>query len=442
MLYINSPKGIALPNANAFHHFFHKFYKSQKIVSTKLSIMMDTCYQLRKIGLPSSVEKVKNCHQITSSTTLIGRGQAADIFLDSTIRKGLISRAHAQIIQREVEGGPPQYEIFDTSLNGTYVNDVRINGSVVLQEGDAITFGHIRGSLLKPGTHAPQKETEFLFRFENCSDFNKGLIDKNKLQNTKSSVFMSPKSPSTIVGENIELGTTTYNHEELSPPEKKIKYQTPNNANNRFTISDEEDFRQVIENATSKINTPPTDEASSDEGSFVINLDNDDQTPKLPLRNKNLLNHDSSYLNSKESSVISSSNSNDSDVETESESEYIEEGDSGSERSEEIPDDSSDNEILTERRLTNRRRSSKSNNTINNKNNKKNISKNSTKKGKNNLVHDKCASKNCKIATSSKKTVTWVQCDYCDAWYHVSCSGLKVSDVKKKGAMFNCGCSY
>ena len=106
-------------------------------------------------------------YRIISGTTLIGRGQAVDIFLDSNIRKGLISRAHAQIILKDGEDKKTIYEIFDSSLNGTYVNDVRINGSVVLKEGDTIAFGHLRGSLIKPGTLAPQKETEFLFKVNN-----------------------------------------------------------------------------------------------------------------------------------------------------------------------------------------------------------------------------------------------------------------------------------
>ena len=102
--------------------------------------------------------------RLTSSTTIIGRGQTVDIFLDSSIRKGLISRAHAQIIQSNGENGVPVYSIFDTSLNGTYVNDRRVKGSIVLKEGDTVAFGHLCGSKILPGALGPQKETEFLFK--------------------------------------------------------------------------------------------------------------------------------------------------------------------------------------------------------------------------------------------------------------------------------------
>lgn len=86
-----------------------------------------------------------------------------DIFLDSNIRKGLISRAHAQIIRKTVND-EDIYEIFDTSLNGTYVNDFRIKGSQILKEGDVVAFGHLRGFVIKQGERAPQRETEFLFK--------------------------------------------------------------------------------------------------------------------------------------------------------------------------------------------------------------------------------------------------------------------------------------
>lgn len=54
--------------------------------------------------------------------------------------------------------------MYDTSLNGTYVNDVRIKESHILKDGDKIAFGHLRGALIDPGEIAVQKETEFLFK--------------------------------------------------------------------------------------------------------------------------------------------------------------------------------------------------------------------------------------------------------------------------------------
>ncbi len=70
---------------------------------------------------------------------------------------------HARII-RTSKGDDYQYELCDTSLNGTYVNDFKIFGSVKLKPGDVIGFGHTRGAVLQAGDYAPQKDSEFLFK--------------------------------------------------------------------------------------------------------------------------------------------------------------------------------------------------------------------------------------------------------------------------------------
>jgi len=36
-------------------------------------------------------------------------------------------------------------------------------GSVVLNDGDCVTFGHMTGQILKPGTHVRQPESEYQF---------------------------------------------------------------------------------------------------------------------------------------------------------------------------------------------------------------------------------------------------------------------------------------
>ena len=96
--------------------------------------------------------------------TYIGRGKTADMFLDSNIRKGLISRAHAHILKQTTDTGDVIFRIYDTSLNGTYINDVRIKNNEILKEGDVIAFGHLKGAIIDPGEFAPQEESEFLFK--------------------------------------------------------------------------------------------------------------------------------------------------------------------------------------------------------------------------------------------------------------------------------------
>lgn len=63
--------------------------------------------------------------RLTSEVTRFGRHSGNDYFLDSTETLLLVSRWHAEI-HRTVNDGNVQYIIRDGSLNGTYVNDVRV----------------------------------------------------------------------------------------------------------------------------------------------------------------------------------------------------------------------------------------------------------------------------------------------------------------------------
>ena len=56
-------------------------------------------------------------------------------------------------------------------------------------------------------------------------------------------------------------------------------------------------------------------------------------------------------------------------------------------------------------------------------------------------THDSCSSWDCKRPSGANKVITWVQCDDCDAWYHVACSGLSAKQAKREDTNFHCGCS-
>ncbi|KAG2469022.1 transcription factor 19 [Polypterus senegalus] len=49
-----------------------------------------------------------------------------------------------------------------------------------------------------------------------------------------------------------------------------------------------------------------------------------------------------------------------------------------------------------------------------------------------------CAAQHCHFP--QEETVQWVQCDDCDAWYHVACVGCSYSTIKDSSAEFHCGC--
>ena len=53
-----------------------------------------------------------------------------------------------------------------------------------------------------------------------------------------------------------------------------------------------------------------------------------------------------------------------------------------------------------------------------------------------------CASVDCLHPHNKQNVVSWVQCDDCNAWYHVKCTGLTLKSVKPKTAKFHCGCVW
>ena len=77
----------------------------------------------------------RRMHDIKEATVTVGRGPESDIFLDDVT----VSRKHA-----EIERGERGYRIRDVgSLNGTYVNRVRVD-AVDLRNGDEIQVGKYR----------------------------------------------------------------------------------------------------------------------------------------------------------------------------------------------------------------------------------------------------------------------------------------------------------
>jgi pSer/pThr/pTyr-binding forkhead associated (FHA) protein len=77
----------------------------------------------------------RRMHDLQDALVTVGRGQESDIFLDDVT----VSRKHAEIVRGD--GG---YRIRDVgSLNGTYVNRVRVD-AVDLRNGDEIQVGKYR----------------------------------------------------------------------------------------------------------------------------------------------------------------------------------------------------------------------------------------------------------------------------------------------------------
>jgi hypothetical protein len=81
----------------------------------------------------------RRMHDIGEELVTVGRSPESDIFLDDVT----VSREHAEIFRRE-EPNEKGFRIRDAgSLNGTYVNRVRVD-SVDLRNGDEIQIGKYR----------------------------------------------------------------------------------------------------------------------------------------------------------------------------------------------------------------------------------------------------------------------------------------------------------
>lgn len=77
----------------------------------------------------------RRMHDLGDEVVTVGRGQESSIFLDDVT----VSRKHAEIVH-----GNSGYRIRDVgSLNGTYVNRVRVD-AVDLRNGDEIQVGKYR----------------------------------------------------------------------------------------------------------------------------------------------------------------------------------------------------------------------------------------------------------------------------------------------------------
>jgi pSer/pThr/pTyr-binding forkhead associated (FHA) protein len=71
-------------------------------------------------------------YPIPAAGLLIGRHQSCDVVLTSL----RASRRHARVVR-----GPDGYTLLDDSVNGVVVNGVRVDGRIVLKQGDIIGIG-------------------------------------------------------------------------------------------------------------------------------------------------------------------------------------------------------------------------------------------------------------------------------------------------------------
>ncbi|KAI8519739.1 hypothetical protein Bbelb_029960 [Branchiostoma belcheri] len=100
--------------------------------------------------------------------TFIGRGDNVHYLVSSAAwqQRIFLSRRHCRLVRSQADDS---HRLIDSSMTGVYVNDVKIAGSCVLEEGDVVTFGHPKGDTIQAGTRVRQPDSEHQFVFEACS---------------------------------------------------------------------------------------------------------------------------------------------------------------------------------------------------------------------------------------------------------------------------------
>ncbi|XP_052816315.1 uncharacterized protein LOC128242920 isoform X2 [Mya arenaria] len=158
-------------------------------------------FHLRRIGPAASKSGVADVMDFNKVTCIIGRSvDKVDYVIDSSsyIQSACLSRCHARVVRQEGN----QHTLYDDSLNGVFINNIKISGFCVLREGDRVTFGHPTGVRLPSGMRVRQPDSEHQFMFEACccvqTDQSDPAHEDSTLQQAHSSqegTFKKPVNP-------------------------------------------------------------------------------------------------------------------------------------------------------------------------------------------------------------------------------------------------------
>ncbi|KAH3768967.1 hypothetical protein DPMN_170188 [Dreissena polymorpha] len=192
-------------------------------------------FHLRRIGQRASKAGVADTMDFYNVTYIIGRSvDKVDFVIDSNtyIQSACISRCHARIVRQAGN----QHRLYDDSLNGVFVNNIKIEGSCVLREGDRVTFGHPTGMRIPAGSRVRQPDSEHQFMFEACrcglhiqtvatdqTDIVKGgLEEEQKAEFKKPEVVVEAGSRSATSHYRVpRFQTETLTHDDMAFMEKE-----------------------------------------------------------------------------------------------------------------------------------------------------------------------------------------------------------------------------
>ncbi|GAB1602262.1 hypothetical protein Ahia01_000505300 [Argonauta hians] len=178
-------------------------------------MLEETCnVVLRHVG-PQNLDASSCPAFITlkNGKTTFGRHPHNDCRIDSSTYKNFISRWHCKIESSQQAGGDSVvFKIYDSSLNGTFVNDFRVSkDGCELKNGDKIIFGHLNGANISAGSFARQPKSVFQYVFQHA-DSHPVLSAKDKNYNN---VWTNPCSKSVYKMDVSKLSTEYFGYSDV-----------------------------------------------------------------------------------------------------------------------------------------------------------------------------------------------------------------------------------
>uniref|UniRef100_A0A0X3PX69 FHA domain-containing protein n=1 Tax=Schistocephalus solidus TaxID=70667 RepID=A0A0X3PX69_SCHSO len=317
--------------------------------------------------------------------------------IESCINKRMISRNHATI-ERLLNGG---FMLYDHSMNGTYINYMRVSGGVPLKHGDIVCFGHLNGANLKPGEDVAPFFSDLKYQVylgnpnqtkdSSCPDSTP--VGKRQRQTSQSGSLGSPKggdtgSPETKMSRSTTKKTTnSHKSRRLEAQDRKAENDDEEEAGDKSNNSSSEDD---LLTAASK-RKPPTSNITS---SIKQKKSNGERQTK---RHSVASSSPPPSTHSKKSSSLSKPSS----------------GSGGHQH-----------------HGTKERKSGRSTGTSSSAAKRAKTENDAELDSGGELYHydtEECSARPCKHPQDV--SIDWIQCDKCSNWYHQVCLGLRASEA-------------
>lgn len=275
-----------------------------KDLQVKTEMPGDWIYQLRRIGPPATCKKVPDIMRLNLGLTKIGRGQNNDYYLDSAVLKNFISRSHAEIYGNMNENGVIEFVLKDLGLNGTFRNDIRTHKTCPMELDDIITFGHINGYKIQPGSYADQPSSEFQFKFERIPKISKSSeifeepqpivinlssdeLDEIPIDLKKDTTVTPDRSFLSDIQSNVQMWDkgsksqppikSCHRHDSTSHSDNEIS--VPHSKNNLISKNDNLSKKSDSDSASSS-KSSPREMSFTSMGNFNVSMENTTNVPK------------------------------------------------------------------------------------------------------------------------------------------------------------------